>query len=180
MYYKIALKDYFSGISEFLICYIFIFIQFKITFTWLFDLFFHPVLFRSVIFSYHIFGKCTEIFVLFLGITWILNLQSFFLWFRILSALVNVSCTLELHCFLVKWFIIINYVRFIWCYYSKLLYFYWFSFYSFCKFWRERYQSNLCFFIYIEIPDHICGLYSCGLWFLFASLYLEWISYRQQ
>ena len=35
-------------------------------------------------------------------------------------------------------------------------------------------------FIYIEITKHICVLYAGGLWFLFASLYLEWISYRQQ
>ena len=38
---KFLFKDYFSGMPEFLICYIFIFIQFKIISTWPFDLFFN-------------------------------------------------------------------------------------------------------------------------------------------
>lgn len=107
--------------------------------------------------------------MLLLCIAWILNLL--FLWLSILSVLVNVLCTLEF-CFLVKWFIIINHVRLV---DGAIQIFYILT--AFLSTHSINFGESS-----IEIANRICvffSTYPCGLSYLFASSYLEWISYRQ-
>lgn len=69
---KISLKDCCSGMA-YLACCILMFLQFRcFHFTFLIYFFTHGLL-RSVLFSVHMFGNLTEIFLLLLCVTWILN-----------------------------------------------------------------------------------------------------------